>query len=121
MKTHPREILILYNSESSSDRKLLAYAESTGFKIRSYCHSKAAYTSTAWKTILETLDIHPKELLNKAHPYYQSHIRGKEFDDEGWLSVILNNPQLLKAPIAVSGKRAMVCRTPSDIYRLKAD
>ncbi len=119
MKTHPREILILYNSESSSDRKLLAYAESTGLKIKSYCHSKSPYTSTAWKSILETLDVHPKKLMNKAHPYYQANIRGKEFDDEGWLSVIMRNPQLIKSPIALKGRKAVVCSTPSDIYRLQ--
>lgn len=118
MKTHPREILILYNSESSNDKKVLAYAQSTGFKIRSFCHSKSPYSSTAWKSVLHALGMHPKEIMNKADPYYQSNIRGREFDDEGWLSVILNNPQLIKSPIAVKGKKAMLCRTPSDIYRL---
>ena len=25
------------------------------------------------------------DVLNKAHPYYRSHIKGKEFDKEDWL------------------------------------
>ncbi len=119
MKTHPREILIYYNSKSSSDRKILAYAQSTGLKIRSYCHTQAPSTSTGWQTLIKTLNVHPKDLMNKAHPYYQAEIRGKEFDDEGWLSVIMNNPQLIKFPIAMQGKKAVVCVTPSDIYKLQ--
>jgi len=118
MRTHPREILIYYNSKSSSDRKLLAYAKSTGFKVKSYCHTQAPSTSTSWQTILNTLDVHPKELMNKADPYYQENIRGKEFNDEGWLSVIMNNPQLIKSPIAMKGKKIVLCHTPSDIYKL---
>lgn len=118
MKTHPREILIFYNEESSKDKKLLAYAKSTGFKIRSYAHAKAPYTSTGWKLILDTLKMHPKELMNKADPFYQDNLRGKEFDDDGWLSVIKNNPNLIKSPIAMKGNKAILCNTPTDIYRL---
>lgn len=118
MKTHPREILIYYNSKSSSDRKLLAHAKSTGFKVRSYCHSQAPSTTTSWNSIIENLNMHPKELMNKADPYYQSHLRGKEFEMEDWLNVIKNNPQLMKSPIAMKGKKAIVCNTPTDIYKL---
>jgi len=118
MKTHPREILIYYNSESSSDRKTLAYAESTGYKVRSYCYSKSPSTTTSWKTILTSLDKHPKEIMNKAHPYYVANIKGKEFDMDDWVQVIKKNPQILKSPIAMKGQRAIVCSTPSDIYKL---
>jgi len=118
MKTHPREVLIYYNSKSSSDRKTLAHAQSTGFKVRSFCHSKSPSTTTSWKGILRKLDKHPKEILNKADPYYQSNIRGREFTAEGWLKVIKHNPELIKAPIAMNGDRAILCETPTDIYKL---
>jgi len=118
MKTHPREILIYYNSESPSDRKTLAYAKSTGFKIRSYCHDQAPSTTTSWKTILSSLDMHPKEIMNKAHPYYQANLKGKDFEMDDWLQVIKKNPQVIKSPTAMKGKKAIVCNTPSDIYKL---
>ncbi len=118
MKTHPREILIYYNSDSVSDRKTLAYAQSTGFKIRSYCHKDSPSTTTSWQTILDSLDMHPKEIMNKAHPYYQANIRGKEFDMDDWAQVIKRNPQIIKSPIAMKGNKAILCATPSDIYKL---
>jgi len=117
MKTHPREILIYYNSNSSSDRKTLAHAKSTGLKVRAYCHSNSPSTSTSWQSILKKLDKHPKEILNKAHPYYQSNLRGREFDSEDWINVIQHNPEMIKAPIAINGKRAILCETPTDIYK----
>ena len=118
MRTHEREILIYYNPNSSSDRKTVAHAKSTGLKIKSYYHSQAPSTRTSWKTILESLDMHPKELLNKADPYYQSNLRGREFELEDWLNVLQRNPELIKSPIAVSGRKAVLCKTPTDIYKL---
>ena len=118
MKTHHREILIYYNSDSSSDKKTLALAKSTGMKVRSYCHADAPSTTTSWKTILTSLDMHPKEIMNKAHPYYQAHIKGKDFDMDDWVQVIKKNPQILLAPIAMKGQKAVLCNTPADIYRL---
>ena len=118
MPTSNREIVIYYNKDSSSDRKTVAYAQSTGKAVRSYTHANAPSTSTGWNTILKNLKMKPKEILNKAHPEYQANIRGKEFNNHGWMDVIQRNPHLIKAPIAMRGNRAVLCINPTDIYRL---
>ena len=120
MRTNQREIMIYYNPESSSDRKTVAHAQGISPHIKTYAHSKSPSTSTSWQMILRSLDVHPKELLNKAHPYYQQNIRGREFNEEDWITVISNNPDLIKAPIAVRGRRAVICNNPTDIYKLTA-
>ena len=106
MRTHRREIMIYYNPESSSDRKTVAHAQSFSKHIKSYAFGQTPSTGTSWHQIINALGKHPKELLNKAHPYYQKHIRGREFDEESWIKVIRRNPDILKAPIAVRGRRA---------------
>ncbi len=118
MKTHDREILIYYNPDSSADRRTVAFAQTMSQHVKSYAFAKSPSTGTSWQQILKALNIHPKDLLNKAHPYYQQHIRGREFDEEGWLNVLKFNPELIKAPIAMRGNRAIVCTTPTDIYKL---
>ena len=118
MKTNNREILLYYNPESNSDRQTLAYAQSVVPHIKSYAFDKTPSSGTSWQQILIALNIHPKEILNKANPYYQAHIRGRDFDDESWIKVIRYNPYLIKAPIAVRGNRAVLCATPTDIYKL---
>lgn len=112
------EIIIYYNRDSSSDRKTVAFAHSTGSHISSYTHENAPSTTTGWNTILGNLKMKPKEILNKAHPEYQAKIRGKEFNNRSWMNVIKNNPHLIKAPIAMKGNRAVLCVNPTDIYRL---
>lgn len=118
MRTHEREIMVYYNPESSSDRSTVAHAKSMVPHLKTYSFAQAPSNGTSWQQILKALNRHPKELLNKAHPYYQAHIRGRDFDDECWVKILKNNPDLLKAPIAIRGSRAILCSTPTDIYRL---
>jgi len=118
MKTNPREILIYYNPGSDRDRKTVAYARGMAPHVRTYAFGKTPSTKTSWQTILKSLDMHPKELLNKADPYYQANIAGKEFNREGWLKVLERNPNLIKAPIAIRGTRAVLCNGAADVTRL---
>lgn len=118
MKTHQREIMVYYNPESGSDRKTVAHAKGMIMHLKTYSYSKTPSTGTSWQQIITALDVHPKELLNKAHPYYQANIRGRDFDREGWINVLRYNPELIKAPIALRGNKAIVCHSPTDIYRL---
>lgn len=110
--------MIYYNPESSAHRRTVAYAQSLSRYVRAYSFEQAPSTETSWQQILQALGMPPKELLNKAHPYYQQHIRGCEFDEACWLKVIQNNPDLLKAPIAIRGKRAILCLNATDILKL---
>lgn len=118
MKTHEREIMIYYNPESSADRRTVAHASGLSKHIRTFKFGQTPSTTASWSQILLKLDMHPKDLMNKAHPYYQEHIRGREFNRQGYLKILKYNPQILKAPIAIRGNRAILCTSPTDIYRL---
>ena len=118
MKTNQREIQLYYNPDSSTDRACLAHARSMSTHVKAFAFEQTPSTTTSWRHILKSLDAHPKDLLDKSHPYYQEHIRGRDFTMTGWLDIVRRNPQLLKAPIAMRGGRAIVCHSPTDIYRL---
>jgi arsenate reductase (glutaredoxin) len=118
MKTHLREILIYYNPDSNSHRMTVAHAQSMVAHVRTYPFGQTPSMATSWLSILNSIGRPTKELLNKALPYYQANIRGKEFSDSNWIKILRNNPELLKAPIAIRGTRAILCEKPTDIYKL---
>lgn len=118
MRTHDREILIYYDPSNSTARATVAHARGLSPHIITYAYRQTPSNGTSWRQIILALGKHPKELMNKAHPYYQAHIRGRDFDDESWVKVLQYNPQLFKGPIAIRGRRAVLCQTPTDIYKL---
>ena len=118
MKTNNREILLYFDPNSSPHKKTVAYAKSIVSHVRTYEFSQTPSTGMSWRQIVTSINKHPKELLNKAMPEYQNHIRGREFTSEGWLKILQYNTHLLKAPIAIRGKKAILCESPTDIYKL---
>ncbi len=118
MTTHENEIMVYYNPKSSRGKKVLALARTVSKNVKEVEYHKTPITPTMWHRLLSRLELRPKDLLNRADPYYQANIRGRDFDEEGWLNILIRNPNLIKAPIVVQGRSAVLCNNPSDIYRL---
>ena len=118
MKMHPNELFFYFNPTHTIDKQMRAYAQSISQHINEINIEKERITLTGWQTILEKLKLRPKDLLNRAHPDYQSKIAGKTWDDEGWLNILTRNPHLLKAPIAIKKNKAVLCITPNIILEL---
>jgi arsenate reductase len=113
-----REVTLVYDSSTSEGRKALAYAVSLAPKVNRQDVKEVQLSTTFVRQVLKQLNMRPKDLLNRAHPYYQEHLRGRDLDTEGWLQVVAHNPDLLKAPIALLGDKAVVCEPASLIYTL---
>lgn len=118
MKTNENELMILYDSASNLGKKTLAYAHTISKNVKCWDYSLLPLTATLWRQLLDMLQMHPKELLDKSHPYYQSHIKGHDFDEEGWLNVLRRNTFLIKSPIVVKGAKALLCSTPETIFTI---
>lgn len=113
-----KELTLVYDSSTSEGRKALAFAYTLAAKVNKQDVSEVSLSTTFVRQVLEQLNLRPKDLLNRAHPYYQEHLRGRDFDAEGWLNVLAHNPGLLKAPIALRGDKAVLCEPASRICSL---
>jgi len=118
ISTHQDEISILHNPNCSKAKKAMAYAQAKARNVASYEYSRSRTTPTQWRRILTALGKDPKEILDKSLPYYQQNIRGREFEDEDWLHVVIKNPELIRSPIAMRGGRALLLDNPTDILQL---
>ncbi len=118
MRKVAQEIQLYLNPKGSIDRKTLAIAKSVTPHVQEVEYHKTKISTTTWRSVLDKLDLRPKDLMNRAHPYYQEHIAGRTYDDEGWLNILVRNPDLIKAPIAVRGSKARLCENPADVLQL---
>jgi arsenate reductase len=112
------EIQLYVKTNCSKSKKAIAYAKSHSNNVNTIDLSKTKGTGIIWLIILTKLDKSPKQLLDKSHPYYQENIRGRDFEDRDWTNLLINNPELVRSPIAVRGDKAIILDCPTDIYRI---
>lgn len=113
-----KELTLVYNGNTSEGRKALAYAYTLASRVNKQDVSEVSLSTTFVRQVVKQLNLRPKDLMNRAHPYYQQHVRGRDLDMEGWLQVLTHNPDLWKAPVALMGNRAVLCEPASLICTL---
>jgi arsenate reductase (glutaredoxin) len=118
MQFHPNELFLLYNPNSNNGKKTKAMALDISNHINEVDYLNEKLGPTYWKEVITLLGVDPSELLDKNHSDYATKIGDQEYTMNGWLDVIMYNPQLLKSPIAIFNGKAIICHQPADILRL---
>jgi len=121
MERHPNELWLFLDCESSSHKKTRALAKSITRHVNEFSLSHNKLSKLRWAEILLMLNLRPKDVLNKSSKKYQEMIAGHDFDDDNWLEILRENPCMIKAPIAILDKKAVLCINPKDIYKLLPD
>jgi arsenate reductase (glutaredoxin) len=75
-------------------------------------------TSVHWSDLAKRLKIEIKDLINCESSDFLQRFKGvSEMGEQDWLTLLIQNPQILKAPIVLKGKSiAMMCN-PQDILQ----
>ena len=113
-----QQIQLYIRTNCSKSKKVIAYAKSHCNKVITVNLCRTKSTGTIWHNILSKLDKSPKEILDKSMPYYQENIKGRDFDARDWTVLLMNNPELLRSPIAIKGATARILDNPTDIYKM---
>ena len=118
MQFHPNELFLLYNPQTSTGKQTKAIAMTINSHINEVDAIHETLGPTYWKEVITLLGLNPEDLLDQSNPEYKSKIGEDIYTMNGWLDVLIHNPQLLKAPIAIFNGKAVLCQTPTDIFRL---
>lgn len=68
--------------------------------------------------ILKLLDKSPKEIIRQNEQYYKENLEGKDFNEEEWLEILLQNPILIERPIVLHNGKAVIARPAEKIMEL---
>lgn len=119
MQFHPNELFLLYNPATTTGKQTRAMAFCLNNHLNEVNALQEKLGPTYWKEVLNMLGMTPKDLLDKSQAEYQAKLAGKTYTMNGWLDVLMHNPHLLKAPIAIYNGKAVLCRKPTDILKLE--
>jgi len=100
-------ITIYHNPRCKKSRAGLEYLKNKGveFQIREYL--KEPLTEEELKDLLMKLNKKPQEMIRTQEAVYKQNFKGKEFTDDEWVKIIVENPKLLKRPVVVKDNKAV--------------
>lgn len=118
MHLNSEEITLIYNSENEKDKKTLAYAMSLNRKINKQDISCVRVSDTLFELMMDRLHTAGKSVFNRADPFYQEHMQGRELSNSEYLEYLKRRPDLLGAPVAMYRGKVVLCNTPTDVLKI---
>ncbi len=67
------------------------------------------------KVIIGKTGLKPIDIIRKGEKVYKENFKGKEFTDDEWIKVMLENPILIERPIVIKGSKAALGRPPEQV------
>lgn len=111
-------IEIYHNPRCSKSRAGLQYIKehTDDYKIIEYL--KDPFDEAKLKKIIVKLNITPFDLVRTQEALYKSDLKGKNFTDDEWIKILLENPKLIKRPIVVKDNKAIWGVPAEEIQKL---
>jgi len=100
---------IFHNTRCKKSRGGLQYLEEKGIQpeIVEYLKDKP-FTEESLTEIINKLGIKPQELIRTKEAEYKKNYKGKDFSDQEWIKILVENPKFIRRPIIVKGNKAVV-------------
>lgn len=99
---------IYHNPRCAKSRSGLEYLQGKNVEFEICDYLKKGLTLDDMKEILLKTNLKPIDLVRPQEEYYKKELKGKNFTDDEWVKIILENPKLLKRPIVVDRLKAVV-------------
>ena len=119
MEFHRNELFLIYDPHSYVGKQTKAMALDLCNHINEVDVLHEKMSPTYWREIMTKLGVHPRELLDAAHPDYKAKVANNNYTMDGWLEVLVHYGYLIKYPIVVFNGSAVLCHTPTVIMKLK--
>lgn len=100
-------IQIYHNPRCKKSRAGLQYVQeqTSDFEIIEYL--KNPINESTLKVLLMKLNLKPHDMVRTQEAIYKSDFKGKNFNDDEWVKIMVENPKLIKRPIVVRGNKAV--------------
>ena len=109
---------IYHNPRCRKSRAGLEYLRerTTGFEIIDYI--KDGITVEEIREILLKMNVSPKDLVRTQEDIYKKELKGKQFTNEEWISILAENPKLIRRPVVVGKHKAIIGDPPDELEKL---
>lgn len=118
MKTNEREIVIYWKPGENKDKNTYTLARQISNHIEEIDIIKNPPTQTQLKELVDLLDVNIESLIETESEIYKKQFDGMQLEEPDWLIALVRNPSMIKTPIVIKGKKALIIETPSNVLAL---
>jgi arsenate reductase len=99
---------IYHNPRCKKSRAGLQYLQTKGVDPEIVEYIKNPISEEELKGVLVRLNKKPAEIIRTQEAIYKSDFKGKDFTDDEWVKILVENPKLIHRPIVVKGPKAVI-------------
>ena len=103
-------IKVLHNNTCSKSRAILEHLDENNVPFEIIDFLESPLTELVLITLLKKLNTDVQGLIRKNDRIYQERYMGKNFSEDEWIKILVENPALIQRPILIKGSVAMVGR-----------
>ena len=100
-------VTIYHNPRCKKSRAGLQYLQTKTDDIQIVEYLKNPLSEEELKKLLMLLNKKPQEMIRTQEAVYKQNFKGKNFTDDEWVKIMVENPKLIKRPIVVKGNKAV--------------
>jgi arsenate reductase len=111
-------MIIYHNPRCRKSRETLALILEEGKEVEVVEYLKDIPNKEKLNDILMKLNLNVKDIIRKNEGLYKEKFKGKNFNDDEWVQILIENPKLIERPIVVRGNKAVIGRPPETVKEL---
>ncbi len=111
-------IKIYHNPRCKKSRAGLAHLKEKGVEFEIVEYLKNPIGEDELKDILVKLNAKPQEMIRTQEEVYRKQFKGKNFTDDEWVKIMVENPKLIQRPIIVKKYKAVWADPPENLDKL---
>jgi arsenate reductase len=109
---------IYHNPRCRKSRETLNIIRESGIEPEIIEYLSNPPSKQELSAIIGMLGISPEALIRKGEVIFKENYKGKQFTDDQWLDILIENPKLIERPIVVKEDAAVLGRPPENVKRL---
>ena len=109
---------IYHNPRCSKSRNGLEYLKSKTTDIEVVEYLKEPFSQEFFIKVLMKLNKKPIDMIRTHEAIFKSDFKGKNFNDDEWVKIMVDNPKLINRPIVVKDNKAVWGNPPEEIDKL---
>ncbi|MEQ8909770.1 MAG: hypothetical protein RIC95_11290 [Vicingaceae bacterium] len=110
---------IYHKGDSYKVSQTMALIKSEKIKIQDFNIKSSPLTATQLKQFVDYSQLDLNDFFDRNAKEYDSKVKGKNLDQDDQLKLLIEEPELLKTPLAKMEDEVILIDTPTDVLRLK--